>query len=156
MGNFKVKFGIDSSYGDPEYRFIYVKVIGDAEVSCEGRDGSEQDQEFVKGLIGQAVMETLSGLSADQVPYKYIVSHKDRFVGAVKEQFAPKNITAVSFNIMNVAPDEKSREVIAKIDKMKELSKLSPEELAKKQMEAAEEAKRRWEALSRREGTHRS
>ena len=52
-------------------------------------------------------------------------------MGNFKEQFASKNITAVSFNIMNIAPDEKSREVIAKIDKMKELSKLSPEVLHK-------------------------
>ncbi len=148
MGNFKVKFGIDSYYSDPEYRNIYVKVIGDAEVSCEGRDGSEKDQEFVKQLIGYAVMDTLSGLSADQVSYKHIVSHKDRFVSAVKEQFAPKGITAVSFNIMNVGPDEQSRQRMAKIDEMKAMSKMSPEELAKKQQEALEEAKRRWEALS--------
>lgn len=59
MGKFKVKFGIDSSYGDPEYRFIYVKVIGDAEVSCEGRDGSEQDQEFVKQLICSKITASL-------------------------------------------------------------------------------------------------
>ena len=96
MGNFKVKFGIDSYYSDPEYRNIYVKVIGDAEVSFEGHDGSEKDQEFVKQLIGYAVMEALSGLSADQVSYKHIVAHKDRFISALKEQFAPKNITAVS------------------------------------------------------------
>ena len=91
MGNFKVKFGIDSYYSDPEYRNIYVKVIGDAEVSFEGHDGSEKDQEFVKQLIGYAVMEALSGLSADQVSYKHIVAHKDRFISALKEQFAPKN-----------------------------------------------------------------
>ena len=36
----------------------------------------------------------------------------------------------------------------AKIDEMKAMSKMSPEELAKKQQEALEEAKRRWEALS--------
>ena len=148
MGNFKVKFGIDSYYSDPEYRSIYVKVIGDAEVSFEGHDGSEKDQEFVKQLIGYAVMEALSGLSADQVSYKHIVAHKDRFISALKEQFAPKNITAVSFNLMNVGPDEQSRQRMAKIDQMKQLSKLSPEELAKKQQEAAEEAKRRWDALS--------
>ena len=87
-------------------------------------------------------------LSADQVSYKHIVAHKDRFISAVKEQFAPKNITAVSFNLMNVGPDEQSRQRMAKIDQMKQLSKLSPEELAKKQQEAAEEAKRRWDALS--------
>lgn len=148
MGAFNVKFGIDSSYSDPEYRFIYVKTIGQAEVSCDDREGSERDQEYVKSLIGLAVMETLSSLSAEQVSYKHLVSHKDRFISAVKEQFAPKNITLSSFALMNVTPDEKSREMMAKADKMKEMSKMTPEELAKKQQEAMEEAKRRWDALS--------
>ena len=148
MGNFKVKFGIDSSYSDPDYRYIYVKVVGEAEVSCEDRDGSDHDQEIVKGMIGIAIMNVLSDLSADKISYKDIAAQNYRFADAVKVQLAEKGITTASFRIMSAAPDEKSRTRMAKIDEMKALSQLPPEELAKRQMEAAEEAKRRWEALS--------
>jgi len=44
MGNFNVRFDVALNYNDPEFRFINVNAVGEAEVSCEGREGSEQDQ----------------------------------------------------------------------------------------------------------------
>ena len=39
MGNFNVRFDVALNYNDPEFRFIYVNAVGEAEVSCEGREG---------------------------------------------------------------------------------------------------------------------
>ena len=148
MGSFNVKFGLDANYFDPEYRSLYVKVIGDASVSCEGREGTESDQEFVKGLIGGAVNNTLSDLSSKQVPVKQLAAHSAEFRNAATDALKERDVVVTSLNIMNVAPDQKSRERMEKVDKLKQMSSMSPEELAKMQQEAARKAQEYWDSLT--------
>lgn len=148
MGNFNVRFDVALNYNDPEFRFIYVSAVGEAEVSCEGREGSEQDQEYVKTLITYGFNIVATSLSEENVSYKDLASHKERFAEAVNEQFASGGISATSFKLEKIAPDEKSRVRIEQLEKMKAMSKMSPEELAKLQQEKMEEARRQWEALS--------
>lgn len=148
MSTFNVKFGLESNYTDPNYKYIVVKVIGETEVSCDDRDGSEQDQTFVKNITSQAITDVLSELSRENISYKDLIIHKDRFLCSVKELFASKNITVTSFALMNIVPNEGSRNIIEQRDKLNAISKMSPEELAKMQQEKMAEAQRAWDALS--------
>ena len=159
MGAFSVKFGIDTNYLDPDYRALYVKVIGEVSVSCEGREGSDSDQEFIRGLLGFAFNNVMSDLSSKQVSVKQLVIHRDEFKNAVADALKERDVALTSFNLMNVGPDQKSRERMEKIDKLKEMSSKSPEELAKMQQEAARKAQEYWDSLTpeqRKEAEERS
>lgn len=148
MGSFDVKFGLDANYFDPEYRSLYVKVIGQASVSSEERDGSESDQEIVRGLIGIGINNALSNLSSKNAPVKTLVDHKNEFTQFITESLKERNITLSSLNLMSVNPDAQSRERIEKIEKMKEMSSKSPEELEKMRQEAARKAQEYLDSLT--------
>ena len=148
MGSFDVKFGLDANYFDPEYRSLYVKVIGQASVSSEERDGSESDQEIVRGLIGIGINNALSDLSSKNAPVKTLVDHKNEFTQFITESLKERNITLSSLNLMSVNPDAQSRERIEKIEKMKAMSSKSPEELEKMRQEAARKAQEYLDSLT--------
>lgn len=148
MGTFNLDFGIDLNYSDPDYRFIVVKANGEAEVSCDGRDGSEQDKMLVTDLIKMGLMDTFLNLSQENISYKDISSHNDEIISAVKEKSAASGVTVTSLRLADVVPDERSSERIKKLEEMQRISKMTPEELAKFQQEKMEEAKRTWEVLS--------
>ena len=148
MGSFSVRFGVDTNYMDPEYSFLYVKVVGQASVACEDRDGSEQDQGYVKELIGFALNNAANSLSSQKVGYKDLTAHSQDFRQEVTSVLAEKRITLSSFNIMSINPDEKSREHIKRKDELKAMSSMTPEELVKKQEEAARKAQEYLDSLS--------
>ncbi|MBR1797787.1 MAG: hypothetical protein IJ757_07240 [Clostridiales bacterium] len=148
MGAFSVKFGIDSTYKDPDYRYIGVKVVGETEVACDDLDGSERGQTIVKNITSQAITDVLSALSKENISYKNLITHQDRFTSAVRELYASKNITLTSFSLTNIVPDENSSKIISQMDQMNAISRMTPEELAKLQQEKMAEAQRAWDALS--------
>ena len=148
MGNFNVKFGIDTNYFDPEYRSLYVKVIGETSVTVEGRDGSEDDKEFVKTLITLGINKALMDLSSQKVTVKTLVEHQVEIKNAINEAFAEQKVTASSINIMSINPDERSRERMSKLDEMKKMSSMSPEELAKLQQEKVKQAQAIWDKMT--------
>ena len=148
MGAFSVKFKVESSYRDPNYSYIIVNAIGEVGVSCDDLDGSEQDQTYVKNITSLAITNVLSELSRENISYKDLIIHKDSFLSAVKEQFVSKSITVTSFSLMNIIPNERSRNIIEQTDKRKAISQMTPEEVAKMQQEKMAEAQRAWDALS--------
>lgn len=148
MGTFGVKLGIDTNYNDPDYRIIFVKVTGQAVVSFEGHDGSEQDQSYITSIIATVMNDVLYGLAQEKVSYKDITAHKDRFVDGISSQFEGRGITLDSLDLSGIVPDEKTRARMEQEDKYKALARMSPEELAKMQQEKLKEAQRRWDALT--------
>ena len=144
MGVLNVKFEVESNYNDPDYIYINVKANGEIMVSCEDRNGSEQDQQYIQNIASRAITNVLSEISRENISYKDLIIYKDRFLSAVNELFASKNITVTSFSLMNIVPDENSMNRIAEMDKLIAISKMTPEELAKMQ----QEAQRAWDALS--------
>ena len=149
MGNFSVKFGIDANYFDPDYRALYVKAIGETTVSVDGRDGaSESDQVFIKDLVTMGLNKALTDLSSQNVSIKDLPMKSEVIKAAVNEAFAERKVAASSFALISINPDERSRERMNKIDEMKRISSMSPEEVAKMQQEAARKAQERWDSLS--------
>jgi len=148
MGDFKVRFGIDTYYDDPDYAFITLKIAGESDVSCEDRAGSDSDIEYARSLITYAVNQEITQISADKCPYKSLVSYSSRLRDAAAAELGSKGITLKSFSIMNIVPDEKSRTLIANKDKIKAMAAMSPEELAKKAEEARIAAQKYMDSLS--------
>lgn len=149
MGSYSVKFGIDTNYFDPDYRSLYVKVIGETAVTVEGRDGSsEGDQSFIKDIVTFGVNKALTNLSSQQVSYKDLAAQAGVIKSAVEAEFAENKVTCASFNIASINPDAKSKERIEQVDQRKKMASMSPEELMKMQQEAARKAQEKWDSLS--------
>ncbi|SCW64204.1 hypothetical protein SAMN02910456_02308 [Ruminococcaceae bacterium YRB3002] len=148
MGDFKVSFGVDINYNDPEYRFLQVTAAGEAAVSCAERAGTEDDITTVKMMIETALIETASQLSVDGVSYKDLTAQQPRFTEAVSSALSSKTITLSSFVLNTLALTPRSQEQINRINKMKEMAAMSPEELQKKMMEAQAAAQAYMDSLS--------
>ncbi len=148
MGAFTVKFGMESNYSDPEYKYIVIKVIGETGVVSDSLKGSDEDQTYIRNIMNPAISNALSVLSGEKISYRDLASHKERFSSAVTEALNARSITVTSFKLIDIAPNDSSRKIIEQMDKMNAISRMTPEELARLQQEKLQEAQRVWDALS--------
>ena len=139
MSEFKVVFGQEIPYLDPNYRSIFLNVAGEASVSCTDREGSESDIEYVKTLIVSALQDQITKCGNAGVSYKDLPAKANILGQAVAAGLGAKNMTLNDFSITNIAPDEKSMQRINDVSKAQSFAAMSPQD----QMKAMEEANRR-------------
>ena len=145
MSEFKVVFGQEIPYLDPDYRSIFLNFAGEASVSCADREGSESDVEYVKTLIISAVQDQIAKYGNEYTSYKDLPAKANIMGQAVAAELGAKNIILTSFSITSIAPDERSMQRISDMSKVQSAA-VSPQD----QMKMMEEAnKRAQQELSR-------
>ena len=148
MGEFKVVFGQEIPYLDPDYRSIFLNVAGEATVSCADREGSESDVEFVKTLIVSAVQDQISKYGNEFTSYKDLPGKSVIMGQAVAAELGAKNITLNSFSITNIAPDDRSMQRITEVSKAQSFAAMSPQDQMKMMEDANKRAQQELSKLS--------
>ena len=129
MGDFKVDFGTEVLYDDPEYQMmIHLNVAGNAEVSCADREGNATDVAWMRDFITSPLLEQFSLLSKEKVPYKELMSRKDAIASVIADALKEKNTVLKAFAFTEIAPNERSQEVIKGRDKLKAFAAMSEDE----------------------------
>ena len=148
MGVFKVVFGQEVPYLDPNFRSIFLNVAGEATVSCADREGNESDVQFVKTLIISAVQDQIARYGNEFTSYKDLPGKSVIMGQAVASELGAKNITLSDFSITNIAPDEKSMQRITDMSKAQSNAAVSPQDQMKMMEEANKRAQQELSQLS--------
>ena len=147
MGVFKVVFGQEVPYLDPNFRSIFLNVAGEATVSCADREGSESDVEYVKALIISAVQDQIAKYGNEYTSYKDLPGKSVVMGQSVAAELGAKNITLNDFSITNIVPDDRSMQRISDMSKVQSAA-VSPQEQMKMMEEANKRAQQELSQLS--------
>ena len=148
MGVFKVVFGQEVPYLDPNFRSIFLNVAGEATVSCADREGSESDVQFVKTLIISAVQDHIAKYGNEYTSYKDLPGKSVVMGQSVAAELGAKNITLNDFSITNIVPDDRSMQRISDMSKVQSAAAVSPQEQMKMMEEANKRAQQELSQLS--------
>ena len=137
---FKVIFSVDVSFVDPEYRSLSILINGETEVVSADWSGDESSVKYVTTIIKNTIMDEIMRFGDQNASYKAIQSDVEGISNACINVLQNKGFTVLNFVINSIGPNQRSLEMIDKIDKLKAMANMSPEEHAKRYQEAMQAA----------------
>ncbi len=135
-----INFGTKVFYYDPEYTGIEIMVNGRVGFEAPGREDDPELEETVRTVVNQQVMEKSQALSGQKVSYKDLINHSHEFGESLMNQLKPSGVNVTSVSIAAVNPTEDSRKHIADVEKIKEYSRMTPEDMNEALRKAQEAA----------------
>ncbi len=120
-----------------------MNISGEAEVSSEIWQGDQGGIDNARLVIKTGVLQAISDIGRDRASYKELCDMTDRVAGKIADILRDSNFEVAYVKIAGIAPSESAAKRIGEMDRLKAAASMSPEELAKKAMEAqkaAEEA----------------
>ncbi len=134
----KVDFNEQVNFMDPDYGTVFLTVGGKVEIGH-----NSFDEETLNSIAQKSI--NLSVMSAMQkrfgkCSYRELASQVSGINEDIASMLTKNGFIVSSVNVTSIAPTPDALEFIEKLDRSRMVASMSPEELAKKQQEAMEQA----------------
>ena len=109
--SFRVKFGDEMPYYDPEFGSVNIMFNGFAEVKSESWAKDPKGESFVKMIIDSSIKNSIMKLNEQKVSYNDLTKHGMDIRKNCEQALKDKNIEAksVALNTINLTAESKER-----------------------------------------------
>ncbi len=133
---FLVSFEETVPYIDPEFGSLELKISGEADVSSAVWQGDKEGTDHARLIIRTAIAGTVTNISRDWKSYKEFAAMGDMIGEKIGNALRESKFEVNGIRVMEIVPSEISRRRMENLERLKAAAAMSPEEHAKRMMEA--------------------